>query len=483
MLFNSYPFLFQFLPVVLLVGWGLALWKPTAVKVWLTVGSFYFYAWWHAAHLPLLIAVMLFTYAVGKGIMRANRPLWRNVLLGIGLVGVLGVLGYFKYFNFFAGTVNSIVGATFRLDPILLPLAISFFTFQKVAFLVDVHQGKIQKVSFLDYCLFVAFFPQLIAGPIVHYREIVPQFARRGTFRFRLSHVSVGISMFAMGLFKKVVVADALAPIANPLFELAARGKVPTMADAWVGALAYSLQLYFDFSGYSDMAIGLARMFGISLPLNFNSPYKAADIIDFWRRWHITLSKFLRDYVYIPLGGNRCGRVRLFGNLFVTMLVGGLWHGAGWTFIAWGFIHGVFLAINHAWQKVPFHNLGVRYTAVLSWAVTFTGVVMAWVVFRAQSMPDAWRIVHSMVCAKKHALKQFDSGDVMLVAAVLVAGLVLPNTQQIFGQFRPAMGYVRSRARFWAWRPQLGWALIVGVAFGICICCLARPSQFLYFQF
>jgi alginate O-acetyltransferase complex protein AlgI len=483
MLFNSYQFIFQFLPVALLVTWLLARCSKAAAVVWLSASSLYFYAWWNIAHLPLLLAVMIFTYVVGLAMMKTRSRGWKAALLAAGLSGIIGVLGYFKYFNFFAGALNSTVGTTFRLDPILLPLAISFFSFQKIAFLMDVHQGKIKKSSFGDYCLFVAFFPQLIAGPIVHYREVVPQFQRQKAFYFRATDFYAGLSMFVFGLFKKVVVADSLAPIANPLFELAARGKTPTFADAWVGSLAYSLQLYFDFSGYSDMAIGLARMFGIRLPLNFNSPYKADNIIDFWRRWHITLSSFLRDYIYIPLGGSRYGKLRMFTNLFATMLIGGLWHGAGWTFLIWGFLQGLYLAVNHAWQNVASASLRLRFPVWFSWAVTFLCVVAGWVVFRAESLGDALRIMGAMISTHRIAPKLFDLSDVTLVFGLLVAALVLPNTQQIFARFRPVLGNLPFIRPSWSWRPSWGWALLTGGAFGICISCMARPSQFLYFQF
>ncbi len=485
MLFNSFVFLFQFLPVVLAVCWLLGAWKSAAAKVWLIFSSLFFYSWWYVPHLLVILAVMLFTYVVGRGMLRVADPGWRKVLLICGLTVDLAVLGYFKYFNFFAGSLNSWVGTSFRLDPILLPLAISFFTFQKVAFLMDVYQGKIRKCPFLDYCLFVTFFPQLIAGPIVHYRELAPQFLRPTALRIRISNLSVGFSMFVMGLFKKVIVADSLAPIADTLFQTATDGRIPTMADAWVGALAYALQLYFDFSGYSDMAIGLARMFGVLLPQNFNSPYKATSIVDFWHRWHITLSNFLRDYVYFPLGGSRCGKVRVFANLVTTMFIGGLWHGAGWTFVLWGLLHGAFLAVNHAWQKCAASSRGGKWVAVPAWVLTSVCVLVAWVFFRAASIADAGRVLAGMFCAKKTALKLFGMDEVVLVLGILIAALVLPNTQQIFGAFRPALEYVSGCRKLspTMWRPAPGWALLFAVMFGLCICCMMRPSQFLYFQF
>ena len=486
MLFNSFVFLFQFLPIVLAGTFLLAGWRSNAAKIWLLFASLFFYSWWHAPHLFVILAVMLFTYLVGQGLLRSESIALRKWLLIFGLLADLSVLGYFKYFNFFVGSLNSCVGTTFRLDPILLPLAISFFTFQKVAFLMDVYQGKIRKCPFLDYCLFVAFFPQLIAGPIVHYRELAPQFLKARLFRFSGSHLSVGFSMFIIGLFKKVIVADALAPLANSMFAVAASGKVPSLLDSWVGASAFSLQLYFDFSGYSDMAIGLARMFGILLPLNFNSPYKSLSIVEFWRRWHITLSNFLRDYVYFPLGGNRCGKSRQFFNLVATMFIGGLWHGAGWTFVIWGLMHGAFLAANHAWQKCPASRWGGKWTSIPAWILTMVCVQVAWVFFRATTIIEASKVLTGMFHAKKIPLKLFAAWDVALVGGILLAAILLPNTQQILAAFKPALSY-RSQhsgeSNPWRWAPNLRWACLLGLIFGICICCMARPSQFLYFQF
>ena len=486
MLFNSFVFLFQFLPVVLAGTFLLAGWRSIAAKVWLIFASLFFYSWWHAPHIFIILSVMIFTYFVGQGILRSESISFRRGLLIFGLVADLSVLGYFKYYNFFVGSLNACVGTTFRLDPILLPLAISFFTFQKVAFLMDVYQGKIRKCPFLDYCLFVAFFPQLIAGPIVHYRELAPQFAKPGLFRIRGRDLSVGLSMFIIGLFKKVIVADSLAPLANSLFAVAAAGKVPTMLDAWVGAIAYALQLYFDFSGYSDMAIGLARLFGILLPLNFNSPYKSTSIVEFWRRWHITLSNFLRDYLYFPLGGNRCGKARQLFNLVATMFVGGLWHGAGWTFVIWGLMHGAFLGVNHAWQKCSLSGWGGKWAAVPSWTLTMVSVLVAWVVFRAATIGDAFRVITGMFHAKKLVLKTYTSWDVTFVLGLLVAAIIFPNTQQILAVFKPALNFnekSREQRASWLWVPNFQWACLLGLVFGFCICCMARPSQFLYFQF
>lgn len=351
MLFNSFIFIFAFLPVAL-GGYLLTrlLFKETVWVIWLAACSLLFYAWWKPVYLILIVASILVNYTIGKkmGVSR-GRP--KKMLLILGVVMNLGVLAYFKYTNFIFENVGRIIGQDFDFNYIVLPLAISFFTFQQIAYLVDAYRGETMEVDFSRYTLFVTFFPQLIAGPIVHHREMLPQFFNKVEHRKLIDNLAVGLSIFAVGLFKKVVIADSLSKWAQPTFAIADMGVSPTFFESWIGALAYTLQLYFDFSGYSEMALGLGRMFGIVLPINFFSPYKARSIIDFWRRWHITLSRFLRDYLYIPLGGSRCGPLRHHVNLFVTMLLGGLWHGAGWTFVIWGMLHAIYLTINHLWRE------------------------------------------------------------------------------------------------------------------------------------
>jgi alginate O-acetyltransferase complex protein AlgI len=399
-----------------------------------------------------------------------------------------------------------------------LPLAISFFTFQQITYLVDAYRGETREYHFLHYALFVTFFPQLIAGPIVHHREMLPQFARNTLYRLNAEHLAVGITIFALGLFKKVILADGIAVHATPVFDAAEAGFVTlTFFEAWSGALAYSLQLYFDFSGYSDMGIGLARMFGVRLPLNFNSPYKATSIIDFWRRWHITLSRFLRDYLYIPLGGSRKGEARRMTNLMITMLLGGLWHGAGWTFVLWGGLHGIYLVINHGWRKlIPAGNAG-RLRKGAGWTITMLAVVVAWVPFRAESLDGATAVLGAMMgnngfflpgsylghlnrIAGLGDLLQAQGwmfGDVTLfkgvteVSALLVLILIaalLPNTQQFMRRYRPAFetykGEIpRVRYRWLEWRPSWGWAIFTAWVGVLAVLGLTRISEFLYFQF
>ena len=354
MLFNSYPFVFVFLPLVLAGFAVLTRWRSrTATLAFLIVASLAFYAWWNWRFLGLLLFSILFNFALGRRLQRRASERGAPVaparrLLALGIAVNVGLLGYFKYRNFLVDTVGMAVGTDWALPPIVLPLAISFFTFEQITYLVDAYHGDTGEYDFLGYALFISFFPHLIAGPIVRFKELVPQFSSRSTFVFSHENVARGLFIFAIGLFKKVMIADTFSPWVAPIFD---RAPVVVFSDAWGATLAFALQLYFDFSGYTDMAIGLALMLNVVLPENFDSPYQARSIIDFWRRWHMTLSNFLRDYLYIPLGGGRRGEARRYANLFITMLLGGLWHGASWTFVLWGGLHGAYLAINHLWRR------------------------------------------------------------------------------------------------------------------------------------
>ncbi len=401
MLFNSPVFLFAFLPLTFAAFALLRRYAPLNATLGLLVGaSLFYYGWWNPSFLWIILASIGVNYTIGSTIMAARlqslsgerQAQW---LMVIGIAFNLGLLGWYKYANFVAENITAITGMVIDLPPIVLPLAISFFTFQQIAFLVDARHGAIQDRRFLPYCLFVTFFPQLIAGPIVHHSEMMPQFAERDHFRPRLDNVTIGIGFLIIGLFKKVVIADGIAPTANSVFLAAHDGAALTLFEAWGGALAYTFQLYFDFSGYADMAVGAARLFGIVLPFNFNSPYKSTSIIDFWRRWHMTLSRFLRDYLYIPLGGNRKGRIRRYINMFITMVLGGLWHGAGWTFIVWGALHGAYLALNHLFRHLLPGGTS-RTGRIAAHILTFLAVVTGWVFFRADSIGAAMNILSGM---------------------------------------------------------------------------------------
>lgn len=388
MLFNSYSFIFGFLPIALLVFFLLSKNKtPVAQMVWLAVWSCVFYANWKFSYLFVLLASVLVNYTIAQSLMTKKNK--RLFILGITFN--ISVIVYFKYKGFLLQNINAIMDVHFLIPKMALPLGISFITFQKIAYLVDVYSGRVKERNFLRYLVFISFFPQLIAGPIVHYNQLMSQFSRRLPKQLRYEHMAAGITLFIIGLVKKVVIADTLASYADPAFAASVTCAHLSFMEAWIGVLAYTFQIYFDFSGYSDMAIGLARMFGIRLPINFNSPYKSSSIIEFWRSWHMTLSQFLRDYVYIPLGGNRKGEIRKFINLMSTMLIGGLWHGSNWTFVIWGGIHGVLLTINHLWNELcdrfkwSYLKDNKAYR-VLATGITFFCVVMAWVFFRIQNM-------------------------------------------------------------------------------------------------
>ncbi|HTN49848.1 MAG TPA: MBOAT family O-acyltransferase, partial [Burkholderiaceae bacterium] len=401
MLFNSFPFIFGFLPIVLVGFFALARVSHRLAAGWLTAASLAFYGWWDPRYIALLLASVLFNYALGSRIARmheAGQAAHGRRLLTVAIVANLALLGYFKYAIFFLSSMHKLGIASGPLPQIILPLGISFFTITQIAFLVDAHRGQAREYNFVHYMLFVTYFPHLIAGPILHHKEMMPQFGQRETYRLNWDSIAVGLTMFIFGLFKKTVIADEMAGFATPAFDSAAAGTHLSLLEAWGAALAYTFQIYFDFSGYTDMALGASRMFGITLPLNFGSPYKASSIIEFWRRWHITLSRFLRDYVYISLGGNRTSKLGRYRNLMLTMLIGGLWHGAEWTFVFWGGLHGAYLVINHGWRSLR----GRVSTAVgrgeraLATLVTFVAVVVAWVFFRASDFTSAASILNGM---------------------------------------------------------------------------------------
>jgi len=476
LLYNSFQFLFVFLPACLLLYFLAARVSRDLANVALCVASFYFYAWrkdWSVdLRLLTIIAIsILLNYTIGV-LLREQRVAGRRAfaVLTVGVVVNLAALAYFKYANFALWNISALMGRPYAPLAIALPLGISFFTFTQIAFLVDAYRGKARELGFARYCLFVAFFPHLIAGPIVHHSELMPQFAATGAKRWLPPNVHIGIAFLTLGLFKKVIIADTCAPWADKVFDFA--GSVP-FVDAWRGAIAYTMQLYFDFSGYSDMAIGLAMMFNIRLPDNFFSPYKSVSIVDFWRRWHITLSRFLRDYLYIPLGGNRKGEARRQLNLMLTMLLGGIWHGAGWTFAAWGAYHGALLTVNHAWEKrgKPLPNWLARFA-------TFIAVIIGWVMFRASSMRVAADRLRSMAgfapaSAAPPRPWSMVSGQVAILVILLFFVNLAPNTKQWI-ETRPLI-------------PRR--AVLLAALFFLCVLWMHdallshAPQPFIYFQF
>ena len=502
MLFNSYTFVFGFLPAVMLVFYALAVRVPRRVAMlWLVAASLFYYGWSRPENLLLIGALLVANYGAGTFLGRNGGTRLGRLVLAAGIAANLGVLGYFKYTNFLVDTVNTLTGGAWPAANIILPLGLSFFTFQKIAYLVDAYRGKTRGYNFIDYCLFVTFFPQLIAGPIVHHSEVIPQFSDRKDYRPNAEDFSVGLTQFICGLFKKVVIADRMALYATPIFDAAAAGAAPSFLDGWIAALAYSFQLYFDFSGYSDMALGLGRLFGIRLPLNFNSPYKAANITEFWRRWHMTLSRFLRDYLYIPLGGNRRGPVRRYSNLMLTMLLGGLWHGAGWNFVIWGGLHGLYLVLHHAWRTIRGGSESEKpppgFVGLIGRrALTFLAVLLAWIFFRAANMGAAKQMLASMFGLAGLDLRcSFDLGNTLpALGAVALVVWLLPNTQEWLGRFRPALDYeepaaasggvaVPTRMARFSWRPAWPWALAVGGFALFTLTQLSRVSEFIYWQF
>src|SRR3954452_22033857 len=394
MLFNSYPFILLFLPAALAGYFWLGRRSNLAPVIWLAVASLAFYAIGNWQFVALLLISIAFNYGIGHLLIVAKlAPSQRKAALALGVAGDLLVLGIFKYAGFVTENINALAGTHFAVH-ILLPVGISFYTFTQIAFLVDAWRGQVAAYALPHYALFVTYFPHLIAGPILHHKDMIPQFEREETKQPHAHLILCGIIIFAIGLFKKTCLADGI----QPLVALAFDARAPSFDQAWLGALAYTFQLYFDFSGYSDMAIGISLMFGIFLPLNFNSPYKASSIIDFWRRWHMTLSQFLRDYLYIPLGGNRRGRVLRYVNLMITMLLGGLWHGAAWTFVVWGALHGAYLCINHAWNNYG-PKIAPRFARAADAAgliLTFLAVVVAWVFFRAENIEWALYLLAKM---------------------------------------------------------------------------------------
>jgi len=493
LIFNSYVFIFAFLPVVFAGSWLLGFGRRQgAVFIWLSLASLFFYGWWNPACVILILLSLIFNYAWIRLLTVHPAMGWRRFLLVMGIGANLFVLGYFKYANFFVNTANELTGVHLYWEPVILPLGISFLTFLQIACLVDVYRGEVKETDFIHYCLFVTFFPKLVMGPIVRHREIFPQLIRPEIIGIKAENISVGLTVFLIGLFKKTVLADNMAVYATPVFDAAESAGLINVVDAWTGALAYTFQLYFDFSGYTDMAIGVSRLFGIVLPPNFYSPYKSLNIMDFWRRWHMTLSRFLRDYLYIPLGGNRKGELRYSLNLLVTMSLCGLWHGAGWTFVLWGFCHGMIMTGNHVWRKLSDHwgfNRDHRFYKGLAWFCTFIAVVCLWVVFRARTIDGALNLLRDMMGMNGFSVDALgyhlvDSGSFYWILACFVIVLFMPNTHQLMHDHHSFPTGIKGEERSrWVWKPSLKWALI-GAVMALCsFLSLSTVTEFIYFQF
>lgn len=519
MLFNSHVFLFVFLPLTLVVVLGLArAGAPKAAKAALFVASLFFYGYWDPRYVALLIAILAVNYATVKALLHlvaregegSEPSRARTAVLAIGLLLNIGVLAYFKYTNLVVATLNGVLSHKLDVAAVVMPLGLSFITFQKVALLVDVYSGMVASLPLLDYCLFVTFFPQLIAGPIVHHREVIPQFSRPKSLRPVATTVAAGVTMFVIGLAKKVLIADTLAPKAVAVYAAAAAGSRIDFFTAWSGGIHYLFQLYYDFSGYSDMAIGLGMLFGVQLPFNFNSPYKAVGFVEYWQRWHITLTHFLTAYVYNPVvlwltrrrigaGKKTAVKGRMLPGAFVTLLalptlytmfISGLWHGAGFQFIVFGLLHGVYLVIDHAYRTyrkkekgkpLPASPVAVAAARVL----TLLGVLVGSVFFRADGVRAALRVLKGMTgLAGLGAFTIYrDPLALLVVTGAILATQLLPNSQEILGRYLGRPRGTTEEARALAFRPTpLVGALVALLAFAT-IVEISDSSVFLYFNF
>ena len=517
MIFSSWQFILVFMPLALLGYQLIPQGRPVWRKLWLAAASFVFYGYWDIHFIPLLVFSILFNYGIAEWMFREHGRRRAGWILALGVAVNLGLLGYYKYADFLIRSFNAVSRAEVGLLELILPLAISFFTFTQIAYLVDVYRDQAKHYSFLDYSLFVVFFPHLIAGPIVRHWEIIPQYSPK-MGRFNREDFSVGLAIFLIGLYKKLLLADPVSQVADSVFGAANSGAVLTWFDAWLGTLAYTLQIYFDFSGYSDMAIGLARMFSIKFPVNFNSPYKAGSIAEFWRSWHITLMRFFREYLYIPLGGNRCGKTRHYSNIFAVFLFSGLWHGAGWTFVAWGALHGIYSVIHAGWgdclRRYSFQPARFFVYRLGAVGVTFVAVACSWVLFRAHSFREAASILSSMwglngftvpfnIGEAELGLGRFFSaiGASIVPAEACIEGLsyawslhgmvallamvwLLPNTQQLLARLDPILEKVDKPAR-WQLRLSFTGGLVLALPLVLVLRTFlgSQVSPFLYFNF
>lgn len=459
MLFNSYIFIIGLLPITLILYYLSAKkFGSQCARIVLILASLFFYSWWDVRNLPILLGSILVNYVLAGRILHSegkNRKAW----LVLGILFDLGILGYFKYTAFAVETVNGIFHTGFAVPQIVLPLGISFFTFTQIACLVDSYRGEVEGYSRSGYFLFVTIFPHLIAGPILYHKDMIPQFMDEKNYRINYENINRGIAWFTLGLAKKVLIADHLSEYVGIAFVNVSQ---LSMADAWFASFAYTLQLYFDFSGYSEMAIGLGLMLNFKLPLNFNSPYQSTSIIEFWRRWHMTLSAFLKDYLYIPLGGNRTGHH--LRNILITMLLAGLWHGAGWTFIFWGGLHGLYICINHLWRKA-----GYSMPKPIGWFITFMAVNIAWVFFRAEDFSTAFAVLSAMFGqAGTFNTVIFQFKDIVIIVLLIIICAAAPGVPKLISEY---------------FRMNKKWLILLTGLFLYSFSQCYQVSEFLYFQF
>jgi D-alanyl-lipoteichoic acid acyltransferase DltB (MBOAT superfamily) len=503
MVFASHSFL-AFLLVLLLAYWLAGRHDERWGKAILITASFVFYGFWIPAYLVLLIASILFNHVIARAVLAGPPRHIRRALTALGILLNLALIAFYKYAAFLVESLNWTLQTGFDIPDIILPIGISFFTFQQISLLVDAHKGWVRHLRFWDHVLFIAFFPQLIAGPIVRQHDMLPQLAARRDWRLRADYVAIGIALFAFGLFKKTAIIDPFVPYLDLVYEAAARGDALGFLDGWIAGMGYGFQVYFDFSAYSDMAIGLGFMFGLRLPVNFFSPYKAHSIRDFWRRWHISLSRFLRDYLFIPLGGSHHGMMRTVAALLVTMALGGLWHGAGWTFVIWGILHGSYLAVNHLWHALIKRRRQARTESKtasrwsrwilhgLSVVVTFLAVSFAWVFFRAPDLDSALRLAGAMLgFSGWHEVALLTRGIVPMFPVYLFIVWLMPNTMELFQATKAALHVEEFRddeasplrPAWLRFKLTAGWAITTAAVFVVAWFALSNLSPFIYFQF
>ena len=504
MLFNSYEFLFAYFPIVFFAFFSIGKISKKYAAIFLGLASLFFYAWTSIKSLPLLLISIIVNYGFGllisnkvnsNGISNQDKYFleksnWRisnKYLLVAGLIFNLGLLGFFKYCNFFIDNLNELLIAEhlnkIELLKVALPIGISFFTFTQIAFLVDCYQGKVKEKNFTHYLLFVTYFPHLIAGPVLHHAQMMPQFAKQSTYKINYESIALGILIFTIGLAKKVLLANPLGEYADPFFQSITAFSSPSFSDSWLATLAYTFQIYFDFSGYTDMAIGLSLMFGISLPINFNAPYRSVSIIEFWRRWHISLSTFLRDYLYIPLGGNRGGRFRRYANLIITMLLGGLWHGANWTFVLWGLVHGLLLTINHIWNSFSFGKISpLKVLTPLWWLIVFICICLTWVIFRVDhfyQITPVFKGLLGMNLLNVPQIFELDRIHKLLIISFCITLFGVPSHryQNLFVKINSLTRFLPLPFKYYA-----GFTLLFAL-FIYCVNQIGSYNPFLYFQF
>jgi len=490
MLFNSYEFLFAYLPIVFVAFFAISKKNHALAAGFLGLASLIFYGWFNPYSVPLLLASIAINYLLGLKISQGQQK-W---VLVAALLFNLSVLSFFKYANFLIGNINQLLEKTDQLTltplHIALPIGISFFTFTQIAFLVDCYQGKVKEKNFIHYLLFVTYFPHLIAGPVLHHAQMMPQFAKAETYRLNYEKIATGLLIFTVGLAKKILIANPLGEYADSFFNGITALSSPSFANAWLGTLAYTFQIYFDFSGYTDMAIGISLLFGITLPINFNAPYQSTSIIEFWRRWHISLSTFLRDYLYIPLGGNKHGTARRYLNLMITMLLGGLWHGANWTFVLWGFAHGSLLSLNHAWQKLSISQYFTsKYHKPFFWLMTFSIICFTWVLFRVDHFSQISPVYQGLLGMNGFTHLKIEWGFSHHLKAsqlynLLITSFVIIYFGQPSHQIKEGLMKLNQRMQFISLKTKLyGLSIGIFLLMMYCINQVGSYNPFLYFQF